>query len=34
VYLVNLNKTDFCKKRNKWLPKIKEWVDSHGGGEG
>jgi obg-like ATPase 1 len=32
VYLVNLSKKDFCKKRNKWLPKIAEWVKSHGGG--
>jgi len=22
----------FIKKRNKWLPKIQEWVNSHGGG--
>lgn len=32
VYLVNLNKRDFCRKRNKWLPRINEWVQSHGGG--
>jgi ribosome-binding ATPase YchF (GTP1/OBG family) len=32
VYLVNLSKKDFCKKRNKWLPKIAEWVKAHGGG--
>jgi len=29
VYLVNLSDEDFIKKKNKWLPKIKEWVDSH-----
>jgi len=32
VYLVNLTKKDFCRKRNKWLPKIAEWVKGHGGG--
>mmetsp|Transcript_37434 Transcript_37434/g.48430 ORF Transcript_37434/g.48430 Transcript_37434/m.48430 type:complete len:422 (-) Transcript_37434:142-1407(-) len=32
VYLVNLTKKDFCRKRNKHLPKIAEWVKAHGGG--
>ena len=32
VYLVNLNKKDFVRKRNKWLVKIHEWIKSHGGG--
>jgi len=32
VYLVNLSEPDFIRKKNKWLAKIKEWVDSHGGG--
>lgn len=29
VYLVNLSSTDFIRKKNKWLPKIKEWVDKN-----
>lgn len=32
VYLVNLSKADFIRKKNKWLTKIHEWVQSHGGG--
>jgi obg-like ATPase 1 len=32
VYLVNLTKKDFVRKRNKWLVKILEWIKSHGGG--
>lgn len=32
VYLVNLNKRDYCRKRNKYLVKIQEWVKTHGGG--
>ncbi|XP_055338622.1 transcription factor Sp3-like [Paramacrobiotus metropolitanus] len=29
IYLVNLSEEDFIKKKNKWLPKIKEWVDKN-----
>jgi obg-like ATPase 1 len=29
VYLVNLSKDDFIKKKNKWLGKIKEWIDKN-----
>ncbi|PAA68322.1 hypothetical protein BOX15_Mlig025502g2 [Macrostomum lignano] len=29
VYLVNLSEKDFIRKKNKWLPKIKEWIDQH-----
>lgn len=29
IYLVNLAEKDYIKKKNKWLPKIKEWVDTH-----
>lgn len=29
VYLVNLSETDYIKKKNKWLPKIKSWIDSN-----
>lgn len=32
VYLVNLSKADFIRKRNKWLPKVHRWVQEHGGG--
>lgn len=29
IYLVNLAEKDFIRKKNKWLPKIKEWVDKN-----
>ncbi|GMT00393.1 hypothetical protein PENTCL1PPCAC_22567 [Pristionchus entomophagus] len=29
VYLVNLTEKDFIRKKNKWLPKIKEWIDKN-----
>ncbi|GMS82880.1 hypothetical protein PENTCL1PPCAC_5055 [Pristionchus entomophagus] len=29
VYLVNLTEKDFIRKKNKWLPKIKEWIDNN-----
>eukprot|EP01120_Amphizonella_sp_Union-15-10_P003300 TRINITY_DN13722_c0_g1_i1.p1 TRINITY_DN13722_c0_g1~~TRINITY_DN13722_c0_g1_i1.p1 ORF type:complete len:393 (+),score=73.11 TRINITY_DN13722_c0_g1_i1:100-1278(+) len=28
IYLVNLSEEDFKKQKNKWLGKIKQWVDS------
>eukprot|EP00172_Hildenbrandia_rubra_P004283 Plantae.Rhodophyta-Hildenbrandia_rubra.ctg834.p1 GENE.Plantae.Rhodophyta-Hildenbrandia_rubra.ctg834~~Plantae.Rhodophyta-Hildenbrandia_rubra.ctg834.p1 ORF type:complete len:402 (-),score=83.15 Plantae.Rhodophyta-Hildenbrandia_rubra.ctg834:3168-4373(-) len=31
VYLVNLSEKDFIRKKNKWLAKIKQWVDEHTG---
>lgn len=31
VYLVNMSEKDYIRKKNKWLPKIAEWVQSHGG---
>ena len=31
VYLVNLSEKDYLRKKNKWLPKIFEWVQAHGG---
>ncbi|KAL4439237.1 hypothetical protein ABPG77_004139 [Micractinium sp. CCAP 211/92] len=31
VYLVNLSERDYQRKKNKWLPKIFEWVKEHGG---
>lgn len=33
VYLVNLDAASFKRKANKWLPKINEWVSTHGGGQ-
>ena len=32
IYLVNLTKKDYARKKNKWLAKIHEWVQGHGGG--
>lgn len=32
IYLVNLSKRDYCRKKNKWLKRIHDWVQSHGGG--
>jgi len=29
IYLVNLSQADYVRKKNKWLVKIKAWVDSH-----
>lgn len=29
IYLVNLSEKDFIRKKNKWLLKIKEWVDKN-----
>jgi obg-like ATPase 1 len=31
VYLVNMSKPDYLRKKNSWLPKIKEWVDQRSG---
>ncbi|KAI0077279.1 hypothetical protein K474DRAFT_1661885 [Panus rudis PR-1116 ss-1] len=33
VYLVNLSEKDYIRKKNKWLPKIKAWVDEHNPGD-
>ena len=27
VFLVNISESDYIKKKNKWLPKIKAWID-------
>ena len=32
VYLVNLSQNDYVNKKNKWLAKIKQWVDERGDG--
>jgi obg-like ATPase 1 len=29
IYLINLSEKDFIRKKNKWLIKIKEWVDKN-----
>jgi len=31
VYLINMSEKDYIKRGNKWLPKIKAWVDANGG---
>jgi ribosome-binding ATPase YchF (GTP1/OBG family) len=33
IYVVNLSQKNFLRKGSKWLPKINEWVQSHGGGQ-
>uniref|UniRef100_A0AC35FNR3 Obg-like ATPase 1 n=1 Tax=Panagrolaimus sp. PS1159 TaxID=55785 RepID=A0AC35FNR3_9BILA len=32
VYLVNLTELDYIRKKNKWLPKIKQWIDENDAG--
>ncbi|KAK6624988.1 Obg-like ATPase [Polyplax serrata] len=32
IYLVNLSEKDYIRKKNKWLIKIKEWVDKNDAG--
>lgn len=29
VYLLNMSEQEYIKKKNKWLPKIKQWVDEN-----
>ncbi|KAJ2918437.1 hypothetical protein MD484_g1911, partial [Candolleomyces efflorescens] len=33
IYLVNLSEKDYVRKKNKWLPKIKGWIDEHNPGD-
>mmetsp|Transcript_13523 Transcript_13523/g.41049 ORF Transcript_13523/g.41049 Transcript_13523/m.41049 type:complete len:401 (+) Transcript_13523:84-1286(+) len=33
VYLVNMSEKDFLRKKNKWLPKLKAWIDEQRPGE-
>ncbi|KAK4054024.1 hypothetical protein OIO90_003669 [Microbotryomycetes sp. JL221] len=33
IYLVNLSERDYIRKKNKWLPKIKAWIDEHNTGD-
>ena len=30
-FLINLSEEDFIKKKNRYLGKIKKWIDAHGG---
>jgi GTP-binding protein YchF len=32
TYLANMSKADIIRKKNKWLPKIHQWIQKHGGG--
>jgi obg-like ATPase 1 len=31
VYIINMTEKDYTRKGNKWLPKIKAWIDENGG---
>ncbi|WFD16404.1 hypothetical protein MARU1_002441 [Malassezia arunalokei] len=33
IYLVNLSERDYARKKNKWLPKIKQWIDENNPGD-
>ena len=33
TYLVNLSEKDFVRKKNKWLAKIKSWIDENNPGD-
>ncbi|KAI8819814.1 P-loop containing nucleoside triphosphate hydrolase protein [Fimicolochytrium jonesii] len=33
VYLCNLSERDYARKKNKWLPKIKQWIDTNHPGD-
>eukprot|EP00033_Pygsuia_biforma_P000662 GCRY01000779.1.p1 GENE.GCRY01000779.1~~GCRY01000779.1.p1 ORF type:complete len:278 (+),score=71.10 GCRY01000779.1:472-1305(+) len=33
IYLVNLTEKDFLRKKNKFLPKIKQWIDENSSGK-
>jgi len=33
IYVVNMSRKSFIRKGNKYLLKIQEWVNSHGGGQ-
>ncbi|KXN84568.1 Obg-like ATPase 1 [Leucoagaricus sp. SymC.cos] len=33
TYLVNLSEKDYLRKKNKWLPKIKAWIDENNPGD-
>ena len=29
IYLLNMPEEDYIKKKNKWLAKVKQWIDEH-----
>jgi len=33
LHLVNMSEPDFLRKKNKWLPKVKEWIEKERPGE-
>lgn len=33
IYVANMSKKAFLRKASKWLPKMKAWIDAHGGGQ-
>ncbi|ORZ20435.1 GTP-binding protein YchF [Absidia repens] len=33
VYLANVSERDYLRKKNKWLPKIKSWIDENSNGD-
>ncbi|KAI7905312.1 GTP-binding protein YchF [Cokeromyces recurvatus] len=33
IYLANLSEKDYIRKKNKWLPKIKAWIDQNSAGD-
>ncbi|KAL9714280.1 hypothetical protein Ac2012v2_002593 [Leucoagaricus gongylophorus] len=33
TYLINLSEKDYLRKKNKWLPKIKAWIDENNPGD-
>ncbi|KAI7869132.1 GTP-binding protein YchF [Spinellus fusiger] len=33
IYLANVSEKDYLRKKNKWLPKIKAWIDEHSAGD-
>eukprot|EP00543_Licmophora_paradoxa_P006745 CAMPEP_0202445570 /NCGR_PEP_ID=MMETSP1360-20130828/4359_1 /ASSEMBLY_ACC=CAM_ASM_000848 /TAXON_ID=515479 /ORGANISM="Licmophora paradoxa, Strain CCMP2313" /LENGTH=423 /DNA_ID=CAMNT_0049061877 /DNA_START=36 /DNA_END=1304 /DNA_ORIENTATION=- len=33
VYIVNMTQKSYIRKGSKWLPKINDWVKTHGGGQ-
>ena len=33
IYVINLSQKNFIRKSSKWLPKIADWVKTHGGGQ-
>ncbi|EPY31725.1 GTP binding protein [Strigomonas culicis] len=31
MFLINMSENDFCRQRNKWLKKLKDWIDEQTG---